>query len=679
VIDWMAVRASSAVFALLLGIAGIATAGTAPAEPIVTAPGEKAVGWDTYRRLDRLPYLSADTQTLQVSSFDRTGGDFDISTGNRNGSGGCLASGGAGCVIAEDRGAGEVDSIWFTRDGGNVTRLGPIRIELDGRTVIDAPLQSVVNGALGAPFVWPLVANAAQSPGGDYIKVPMPYRHSMRISVASNLEYYHVDYRQFSTTDGVPTFSPADPALDVLDTLRAAGTSDPKPAAPAPAHDSRVVELPANAGLTIAESTGSGTISALRLQLPEPTDQLLNGLRLQIEFDGQTMVDSPLGEFFGAGLGAGNVRSLMFGTSPHPGGSLSLWEWWPMPFARTARVTLVNTTGTPAPGIDCDVVTAPDPQWAPALASGRAGYFTARSHAGPTILGQDWLFADEHGHGKFVGVSHTIRGSRIKTSFGDDAPYFLEGAERVYTDGSPSPQWYGTGTEDFYEGGWYFKNGTRYSDPFTGQPDQRTTAGGCADYCVAVYRVMLADAIGYHSAIRFGIEHGKRNMVLPDYSSTAFLYTQPNDSASFSDEVNAGDPVSRLLHGYTDAASTDQLLVSEYEGNDDTRPIAAVVRTAQAAITFHVQIDPDNHGVLLRRTSDQAAGYQSADVAIDGIAAGNWLQPRSNNSHRWLADTYLLPDSLTAGKALITVTLTPTPDSPPWTASRYHIDTLTGL
>ena len=675
----VAIRALSAMFVLLLmGIAGVAAAGAAPAEPVVTGPGERTVGWDTYRRLDRLPYLTRDTQTLQVSSFDRSGGDFDLSTGNQNGSGGCLASGGAGCVIAEDHGAGEIDSIWFTRDGGNVTRIGTIRIELDGQTVIDTPLQSLVNGVLGAPFVWPLVANAAQSPGGVYIKVPMPYRQSMRISVAKNLQYYHVDYRRFSSADGVSTFSPSDPALDVLATLRAAGTTDPKQAAPAAAQANRVVELPAGAGVTIAESTGSGIISALRLQLPEPTDQLLAGLRLQIEFDGRTMVDSPLGEFFGAGLGAGTVRSLMFATMPQPGGSLSLSEWWPMPFARTARITLVNPTDDPASGIDCDVVTTPDPQWAPALASGRAGYFTARSHAGPTTLGQDWLFADEPGHGKFVGVSHTIRGSRIKTSFSDDAPYFLEGAERVYTDGSASPQWYGTGTEDFYEGGWYFKNGTHYSDPLTGQPDQRTAAGGCADYCVAAYRLMLADAIGYHSAIRFGIEHGKRNMVQPDYSSTAFLYAQPDDTTTPSDEVNPTDPVSRLLHRYTDAAAADQLLISTYEGNDDTRPLAGLVRTARDASTFQVQIRPDNHGVLLRRTSDQTAGYQSADVAIDGIPAGIWLEPRSNNSHRWLDDTYLVPESLTEGKALITVTLTPIPDTPPWTASRYRIDTLTG-
>ena len=663
---------------LLLAVAGVAAAGMSVAEPGDTGVGGRLVGWDTYRRLDRLPYLSADTRAQQLSSFDRSGGDFDLSTGNRNGTGGCLASGGAGCVVAEDRGPGEIDSIWFTRDGGNVTRIGNIRIDLDGRTMVDTPLQSLVDGRLGAPFVWPLVANAKQSPGGVYIKVPMPYRESMRISIASNLEYYHVDYRHFSTAEGVTTFSPSDPALDVLATLRAAGTADPKPTQPNAVHNSRVVDLPAGAGVPIAESTGSGTISALRLQLPQPTDQVLAGLRLQMEFDGQTMVDSPLGEFFGAGLGTATVRSLMFATDPQPGGSLSLSEWWPMPFAHEARITLVNTTDDPVSGIDSDVTTAPDPQWAPALAGGRAGYFTARSHAGSTAPGQDWLFTDEGGHGKFVGVSHTIRGSRIKTRFSDGAPYFLEGAERVYTDGSASPQWYGTGTEDFYEGGWYFKDGTHFTDPLTGQPDQRTAAGGCADYCVAAYRLMLAESIDYHSAIRFGIEHGKRNMVQEDYSSTAFLYTHATDTITPGDDINTTDPGSRLLHGYADADADEQLLVSQYEGADDLRPIVGLIRSTQAAITFSVQTDPANHGILLRRTSDQARGFQSADVAVDGMPAGIWIQPGSNNFHRWLDDAYLVPQSLTAGKAHITVTLTPNPSSPPWTASRYHVDTLTG-
>lgn len=662
---------------MLLTVAGVATAAATPAEPLGDGSGGRLIGWDTYRRLDLLPFLRTDTQALQLSSFDRSGGDFDLSTGNRNGTGGCLASGGAGCVVAEDHGAGEVDSIWFTRDGGNVSRIGNIRIELDGRTVVDAPLQSVVDGALGAPFEWPLVANAGQSPGGVYIKVPMPYRQSMRVSVASHLEYYHVDYRQFSTAEGISTFSLADPAMDVLATLRAAGTADPKPGAPGAVHDDRVVALPAGATATIAEATGPGSISELRLRLPQPSDQLLGGLRLQLDFDGRTMVDSPLGEFFGAGLGTDTVRALMFAAIPQPGGPLSLSAWWPMPFAHDARISLVNTTGEPVAGIDTAVTSTPDVQWVSALASGRAGYFTARSHAAPTMPGQDWLFADEPGHGKFVGVSHTIRGSRIKTAFSDGAPYFLEGAERVYTDGAASPQWYGTGTEDLYEGGWYFKDGTRFSDPLTGQPDRRTATDGCADYCVAVYRLMLADAIDYRSAIRFGIEHGKRNMVQPDYSSTAFLYTQPNDILAQGDDVRPGDGVSRLLHGYTDADATDQLLVSDYEGADDTHPIVGSVRATTAPITFHLETDPDNRGVVLRRTSDQADGFQSADVAVDGVPVGNWLQPRANNFHRWLDDTYLLPESATAGKAQLTITLTPVPGSPPWTASRYQAETIT--
>ena len=153
--------------------------GAAPAEPVIHGIGERAVGWDTYRRLDRLPYLSADTETLQVSSFDRTGGDFDITTGNQNGSGGCLASGGVGCVIAEDRGAGEIDSIWFTRDSGNVSRMEHPRRSgwTDrGRCTVAVVSRWWVGCAIRLASGGQRCAVAC----GVYVKVPMPYRQSMR-------------------------------------------------------------------------------------------------------------------------------------------------------------------------------------------------------------------------------------------------------------------------------------------------------------------------------------------------------------------------------------------------------------------------------------------------------------------------------------------------------------------
>ena len=77
-------------------------------------------------------------------------------------------------MIAEKEGAGEIASIWFTRDEGDVTRTGNIKIELDGKTVLDAPVQDVVDGKLGAPFSFPLVANADQSSGGVTSRCPCP-------------------------------------------------------------------------------------------------------------------------------------------------------------------------------------------------------------------------------------------------------------------------------------------------------------------------------------------------------------------------------------------------------------------------------------------------------------------------------------------------------------------------
>jgi len=38
---------------------------------------------------------------------------------------------------------------------------------------------------------------------------------------------------------------------------------------------------------------------------------------------------------------------------------------------------------------------------------------------------------------------------------GPNPPYYMEGNERAYVDGAATPQTQGTGTEDFFDGGWY--------------------------------------------------------------------------------------------------------------------------------------------------------------------------------------------------------------------------------
>ncbi|MEU4286644.1 hypothetical protein AB0E63_00355 [Kribbella sp. NPDC026596] len=193
-----------------------------------------------YRNLDRLPELQTGVRTKQFSSFGRDGTNNDGFDGKYP----CLRTTDAGCVIADDSGPGEVASVWFTRDEGNVTKT--------------------------APFSYPLVANGVQTSGGVYIRVPMPYRSSMRITTQSNPYFYHVDCRQFPDANGVSTFDPSDKAEDVIALLKAAGTKDPKPAQPNSKTTATSLNLAPGKQLTLADTAGPGELSALRLK-PAPT------------------------------------------------------------------------------------------------------------------------------------------------------------------------------------------------------------------------------------------------------------------------------------------------------------------------------------------------------------------------------------------------------------------------
>ena len=95
------------------------------------------IGYQLFRNADRIGELRTGVHTKQFSSFDRKGLNDD------GGPFACLSAPGANgkCVLAEHLGAGEVDSIWMTRDFGVFTKTGKIRIELDGVVVLDSPVQ----------------------------------------------------------------------------------------------------------------------------------------------------------------------------------------------------------------------------------------------------------------------------------------------------------------------------------------------------------------------------------------------------------------------------------------------------------------------------------------------------------------------------------------------------------
>jgi hypothetical protein len=834
--------------ATLLACAVLPAATPAPAYRPAPVPASTRgpVGWDVYRHLGRLPQLHPAARTRQFSSFDRTGGNRDRWFRPEQ----CLRRAAGRCVVAEHSGPGEVDAIWFTANGGDVRGVGRIAITLDGRTVLHAPLPDVVNGRLGAPFVYPVVANAEQSSGGVYIAAPMPFRDSMLITTEGSAFYYHVTYRTFPDAAGVSTFDPTDPASDVLAVLRAAGTRDPKPPRPGAHTSGAAADLAPGASRTLAVVRGPGELTAVRVRLPQahpvvptvsthggvafgrggsstftvrldprntgvrltrrldpavgrqvaslavdgrvvarwapdaapasqpgtphwpyavpvaggewaeqsvdlpasatagkrqitirntvgsadrdfnefgyqvdsrlpgglrrtdtvdvggpasrathayrvtgqtwrgsrtladPLDparlaelrvaqQLLAGLRLRISFDGQTLVDAPVGEFFGTGFAVTPVRALMFGVDAAPDGWYS--AWWPMPYRAEAAVQLHNGSLLPVLGAEVRVTATPDVATSDDLAAGRIGYFRTASAAGPTTPGQDWTLLRATGTGRVVGVTADLRGPVDRTH--------LEGDERVYVDGLRSPELHGTGTEDFFHGGWFFNRGP-FGTPLYGSTAHLTATSGCAPNadCTSGYRLMLADAVPFDADLAFGIEHGGANDVAGYYASTVYWYGAGWPTARQTDQLTVADPASEAAHGYAspEAAAVTPVR-STFEGRHGTeQPMAGEVRATTAPVMFTLALDPANAGALLIRTSDQARGYQAVRVSVDGHALPDWVQPLANPYHRWLEDGYPLPGSVTAGRPAITVTLTPLPDAPAWSAAGYRVLSLAG-
>lgn len=118
---------------------------------------------------------------------------------------------------------------------------------------------------------------------------------------------------------------------------------------------------------------------------------------------------------------------------------------------------------------------------------------------------------------------------------------------------------------------------------------------------------------------------------------------------------------------------------ASYEGDNDGVAVEDTVRSTTGEISMRVRLADGNTGALLRGTGEQLPGggglslNQAADVIVDGVAVGRWSRPVGNPYHRWLADTFALPASVTTNRTTITVTLRP---DPLWTGTGYQVDSV---
>lgn len=110
-------------------------------------------------------------------------------------------------------------------------------------------------------------------------------------------------------------------------------------------------------------------------------------------------------------------------------------------------------------------------------------------------------------------------------------PEFFEGDDETTIDGETVVR--GTGSEDFFNGGWYDVPGRwedRVSLPLSGSLDFKRYLGRTGGY-----RFLITDAYPFEKSIRQTIEHGPTKNNFPaDYASVSFFYSENRPTADLS-------------------------------------------------------------------------------------------------------------------------------------------------
>ncbi|MEN8248758.1 MAG: DUF2961 domain-containing protein [Bacteroidota bacterium] len=399
---------------------------------------------------------------------------------------------------------------------------------------------------------------------------------------------------------------------------------------------------------------GYGEFSYPKDIVNDPLVEILEKVNLQVYYDGETTpaIDAPIGMFFGMGTFERiSFQSLAVGVTD---GTNQMYCYLPMPFKTSYEVKLTNNYGQVLNGIEASVnYKAYEGDFE------KNGYLkTQFRQENPPIAGEDYMFLEETGIGKYIGVVLEVK----------DTPnsFWLEGDERFYIDGSRTPAFYGTGSEDYFNGAWYFVNG-----PF-GLAQHGFNSFIGTDR--TLYRFHLTDPIYFASEAKFGIEHGPQNDEFSDYSSLAYYYHQGNANLTLTDELNIGDVTSETAHAYTVTGTKQEEANRLYffEGDDDNITVSESGNYIDGSSEFKVIVDPGKQ-VKIKRMFDYGLADQEADVYVDGVRVGTWYTNGNNEFKRWREEFFIIPAKYTIEKTEITLKFMTISSGFSWSEFHYWI------
>jgi len=282
------------------------------------------------------------------------------------------------------------------------------------------------------------------------------------------------------------------------------------------------IDLLPNTPVTLAEIAGPGVIQHIWITV---SPKVFRDAILRIYWDDEPnpSVEVPLGDFFACGHALRTkVNSLPVAVNPAGGFNC----YWPMPFRRSAKVTIESQHREKMEGFFYQITyaLAPVPE--------NAAYFHAQWRRSLTTreYPQHTLLDDVQGQGHYVGTY--LAWTQLSNG------WWREGQVKFYLDDDEEyPTICGTGTEDYFGGAWgFYGPGDReeaYSTPFLGLPLVRQEANEVPKY--GMYRWHVMDPIRFRRNLRVTVQalgwwpNGKFQPLTDDIASTAFWYqTEPH-------------------------------------------------------------------------------------------------------------------------------------------------------
>ena len=580
--------------------------------------------WEVWNDLGEIARLRLDHQVIMRSSRCPDGCAYDR---HSDGDGRFIRTIGDEGVIFEHEGAGAITRMWMTQGDGGISHALDedirLRLTLDGAAepVFDLPLPEVFGAT--TPFTPPLAVDRLVSSGGNTSVVPMAFRNGCRLSLIGAETariWFQITGHRLASADGVTTFSGTEDLTEWRSLLNSPGTDPWIDGASHPMVSGSATLDPGDTQV-IAELSGPDSLSALLFDVPR---ERWTELELVLDFDGRRRAEMVFADFFAIGrAGVDSTRSLLIGADDQD----QLYSYFPMPFFRWARVTIRLTETATAP-VEADFVVRRRSE----IPTRDSGIFGTQSRViDPSTAGRDSVIADLEGPGRWVGLF-------LETgSIGNQSQAFLEGDERVHADGSRHPVWYGTGVEDFFGGGFYYRIDSMASTPFRralhGMTYDLPDANGRV---MGMYRLMLTDAPVFGERLVVGLEGGPVNQTPVRFRAVSYYYSRSTPPTRRRDLLDVGDVSSRLAHLYVWTGNQQcSVLNGLFEDEPPTGLTADLCGLSAGSSSFILRGAQLGQRLILRRRFDNGEGDQRATVAVAGSAPSELGFEDANPYRRW--------------------------------------------